>query len=463
MPRWAPRILLVFLLPSVAAVLVFLGVGAVAPGRTGDTIVLACLAATGVAGYLAVRIGRRLERMVAFTRAIAAGEIPARHPAHDGDDFGPLEQSLAEMRDRIAQSVATLEESRERTQGILGAMVEGVVLIGSTGEIMLVNECAARLFELPPGFDYQGRHLVEICRDPELQALVRETLSEGPPPSPRELTVGTGEVRHLSVGIARVGEPGVAPFAFVLVFHDITELKRLETMRRDFVANVSHELRTPLAAIRGYAETLLTGGLGDAKRAREFVAVIERHSERLSRLIDDLLILSDLEFRRIPLKDGDVPVGRLVDDVLELVAAKATRGKVTLCREIPEGLPPLRGDADRLQQVLINLADNAVKYTPAGGRVTIAARTDGGAGQTLEIRVQDTGVGIPAADLPRLTERFYRVDKARSRELGGTGLGLAIVKHIVQAHGGVLDIASTVNVGTTVRVTLPTRPAAAVA
>jgi len=252
----------------------------------------------------------------------------------------------------------------------------------------------------------------------------------------------------------------VAPLAdrigFVLVFHDITEIKRLETMRRDFVANVSHELRTPLTAIRGYAETLLSGALDDPTRARSFLGVIDRHSERLSRLIDDLLTLSDLELGKSPLKKDAVLLETLVDEVLEVLGEKAERGKVQLVKALPTGLPLLRGDSDRLQQVLINLADNAVKYTPAGGTVTIAAQgSTNGDTPCVEISVTDTGGGIPAEELPRLTERFYRVDKARSRELGGTGLGLAIVKHIVQAHGGKLHISSTLAVGTTVRFTVP--------
>jgi two-component system phosphate regulon sensor histidine kinase PhoR len=240
------------------------------------------------------------------------------------------------------------------------------------------------------------------------------------------------------------------------VFHDITEIKRLETMRRDFVANVSHELRTPLTAIRGYAETLLNGALDDPVRARNFLGVIDRHSERLSRLIDDLLTLSDLELGKSPLKREAVLLESLVDEVVEILGEKAERSGVRLVKHLPTGLPLLLGDSDRLQQVLINLADNAVKYTPRGGTVTIAAEVAAnGDVPSIVVSVTDTGGGIPSEELPRLTERFYRVDKARSRELGGTGLGLAIVKHIVQAHGGKLHIASTVNVGTTVRFSVP--------
>jgi two-component system phosphate regulon sensor histidine kinase PhoR len=315
-----------------------------------------------------------------------------------------------------------------------------------------MNRRAEDIFAIAPDTNYHGRPLIETCRDPELQELLRGTIATGVQVSLREITLAGEPKRSLAASVAPLADHT----GFVLVFHDITEIKRLETMRRDFVANVSHELRTPLTAIRGYAETLLSGALDDPVRARSFLGVIDRHSERLSRLIDDLLTLSDLELGKSPVKKEAVPLDTLVDDVVEVLGEKAHRGAVTLVKALPAGLPLLIGDGDRLQQVLINLADNAVKYTPPGGTVTIAAQSlpNGGA-PVVEVTVTDTGSGIPAQELPRLTERFYRVDKARSRELGGTGLGLAIVKHIVQAHGGTLHIASTANVGTTVRFTIP--------
>ena len=244
----------------------------------------------------------------------------------------------------------------------------------------------------------------------------------------------------------------------ILVFHDITEIKRLETVRSDFVANVSHELRTPLTAIRGYVETLLHRPPEDPKDANYFLAIIERHSERLSRLPEDLLTLSDLESGKLQLAHLPVDATQLIQRVLEVFWTQANTRKVKLKQVVEPGLPPLLGDSDRLQQLFINLVDNAVKYTPTGGQVIVAASTVLKAGDSeprVEISVSDTGPGIAEKDLPRLTERFYRVDKARSRDLGGTGLGLAIVKHIVQAHKGNLTIESVLQKGTTVRVLLP--------
>jgi two-component system phosphate regulon sensor histidine kinase PhoR len=267
--------------------------------------------------------------------------------------------------------------------------------------------------------------------------------------------------------------PDVPP-SYILVFHDVSDMKRLERIRRDFVANVSHELRTPLAAIGGYAETLLGGALDDPQHARRFLAIIERHTVRLGRLVDDLLTLSDLELGRTELRRVALQADDIVEATFEVLRNKAVQAGITLSCEVASDTPPLDADEDRLEQALVNLVDNAIKYTPRGGHVTVSAAAaqtaDAGDGtpvagldRFVELAVADTGIGVPPDDLPRLTERFYRVDKARSRELGGTGLGLAIVKHIVQAHGGWMRIDSEPGRGTTVRLYVPrfSRPDAA--
>ena len=239
-----------------------------------------------------------------------------------------------------------------------------------------------------------------------------------------------------------------------MVLHDLTELRRLEQVRTEFVANVSHELRTPLTAIQGYLETLLSGALEDRAHARRFLEVVARHTERLGRLLNDLTDLSNIELGKISLRIEPTELGEVVDSVTGIIRLRAQSAGVTLDAVLAADLPRVRADRDRLAQILINLVDNAVKYTPAGGQVTVSAHATSPG--LVEVAVRDTGVGIPAPDLPRITERFYRVDKARSRELGGTGLGLAIVKHLVIAHGGELRIASEVDKGTLVRFTLPT-------
>jgi two-component system phosphate regulon sensor histidine kinase PhoR len=323
-----------------------------------------------------------------------------------------------------------------------------------------MNARARALLALPPGPTERGRPLVELARDPGLAGLMHD-LAEGAAIASRDVVLGSA--RTLQVNAARLRDADGRVFGFVLVLHDVTELRRLEVVRRDFVANVSHELRTPLTAIKGYAETLLGPAGDDRETAKRFLAVIDRHSERLGRLIDDLLTLSDLELGRTALRIAPVAVGAAVDDVLQILGARFTHAGVTVEAEIAPGTPAALVDGDRLRQVLINLVDNAVKYTPGGGRIAVraAAVHEGQHAGMVQISVEDTGIGIPTGDLPRLTERFFRVDKARSRELGGTGLGLAIVKHIVQAHGGVLEISSTFGRGTLVRASFPAAPAAA--
>jgi two-component system phosphate regulon sensor histidine kinase PhoR len=348
-------------------------------------------------------------------------------------------------------------------------MVEGVLVVTARGEVVLLNERAREIFGLDPAQEYTRRPIVEICRDPELQQLLRDTIRMPATTTrlAREISLAGESPRVLTVNAAPV-HGDAAPLGYVLVFHEITALKRLEAVRRDFVANVSHELRTPLTAIRGYAETLLTGALDEPDNARKFLAVIERNAERLTRLIDDLLTLSDLELGRLGRQRTAVSVRAAIEAACEVIGERARRGGVTLHYEESDDLPPIDGDPDRVEQVLVNLIDNAVKYTPSAGRVTVAARRvtnedrdasafrpDPGGTDYVEIAVADTGIGIPSQELPRLTERFYRVDKARSRELGGTGLGLAIVKHIMQVHGGWMRIDSELGRGTTVRVGFP--------
>ena len=299
----------------------------------------------------------------------------------------------------------------------------------------------------------ERKPFLEVIRNTELHELFREGRA-----------AGEGSVSHRELHLARPVERRVQVNAVplrlaadevgvVMVLHDVTELRRLEQVRTEFVANVSHELRTPLTAIQGYLETLLSGALEERENARRFLEIVFRHTERLGRLLNDLTDLSNIEMGRVSLKLAPTRLDEVVDAVLAIMDSKAASGQVTLTSHVSPGLPPVPADRDRLMQIVINLVDNAVKYTPEGGRVTVQVQEP--ADGQIEVDVIDTGIGIPPADLPRITERFYRVDKARSRELGGTGLGLAIVKHLVFAHGGQLRIDSEPGRGTTVRVTLP--------
>ncbi len=407
--------------------------------------------------FLSRRMLRRIRRLVDFASRLARGEQAPYLVQEQNDDLGVLESQLGIMARNVATTIAELQIEHERLEAILRGMVEGVLVTNLAGSVVLMNQRARELLDLPAEHPGTGRRLVELVRDPHVADLTRE-LAAGALLASRDLELAGGRTLH--VNAAQVREPDDRPFGFVLVLHDVTELRRLEVIRRDFVANVSHELRTPLTAIKGYAETLLGAAGDDRATARRFLAVIDRHAERLGRLIDDLLALSDLELGRSPLRLEATPIAPIVDDVLQMLAARVGQAQLTVTSRIAPETRAVLADPDRLQQVLINVIENAIKYTHAGGRVAVrVAPADARHAGMVEIAVEDTGIGIPAEDIPRLTERFFRVDKARSRQLGGTGLGLAIVKHIVQAHGGTLSIDSTLGHGTTVHVLLPVAPA----
>jgi two-component system phosphate regulon sensor histidine kinase PhoR len=335
-------------------------------------------------------------------------------------------------------------------------MIEGVLVLDPKGRVLVINQQAERMFHLRQGGDIRGASILEASRHPEMRDILRDVLAFDFTKGPYRKEVELDEGRWFRVNAASFRIDQSRDSGSVLVFHDITEIKQVEILRSDFVANVSHELRTPLTAIRGYAETLRQSPPDDPANAQHFLSIIEKHAERLSRLTEDLLTLSDLESGKIELDFNPVDIARVVKSVLEMFSDQADKKQVTLEPVIEPGLPAVIGDVDRLQQLCINLVDNAVKYTPINGTVAVRAQRAmiNSSIEAVEVSVADTGMGIPEQAIPRLTERFYRVDKARSRDLGGTGLGLAIVKHIVQAHGAQLKIESALHKGTIVSVLL---------
>jgi len=442
-------------LPPALALVIMMATGVFSPLWAIFAILLGVLAGGASAIGIANSIIGRAERIEALAGALREHRAPGHVIPDDGDVMSRAERNLLQSADSILGEIGALTEQRDELEAILRSMTEAVVLTGARGEVILLNGQARKTFALNAEANYQGRDFVELCRDPRLQEFVAG--STGSPngdittaevhiqnPSPRYLAVSAAPVRRASGnGIARL-----------FVFHDITQLKTYETMRADFVANLTHEIRTPLSALYGYAETL-EHGVEDPETAKRFLGIIERQAKRLARLVDDLLSLSNLERGLSPLKLEEVAARSVLEDAAELMRERAERGGVTLTIEAPRELAPIHLDRDKMHQVFLNLIDNAIKYTPRGGRVTLIARAAGHSPAAIEMIVADTGEGIPAADIPRLTERFYRVDRARSRELGGTGLGLAIVKHIVQLHHGSMNIESRVGEGTTVTISLP--------
>jgi two-component system phosphate regulon sensor histidine kinase PhoR len=413
---------------------------------------VALLVALGIGIFVAGRVTRPVVEMQDVARQMSEGHFDVRAPARSPDEIGTLGRSLNVMAGRLREKIGDLEREQAKATAVLDAMVEGVIATDGHDHIILINERARGIFGLGTA-RVEHRPLLEVVRNVNLHDVLvagRDAMDGGvvsrevrlPEPADRVLQV------H-AVGLKFPGdERGV-----VMILHDITELRRLEQVRTEFVANVSHELRTPLTAIQGYLETLLDGALEEREHARKFLEIVFRHTERLGRLTDDLTDLSNIELGKVSLRLEPTSVAEIADSVVAIISPRASGGQVKVDARLPVDLPDVLADRDRLSQILINLVDNAVKYTPKGGQVTVEGRVD--AAGMVEVTVRDTGVGIPKADLPRLTERFYRVDKARSRDLGGTGLGLAIVKHLVLAHGGELDIESELWKGTSVRFTLP--------
>jgi two-component system phosphate regulon sensor histidine kinase PhoR len=429
-------------------------------GALGRALLIGLISASALALLVAYvffrRFSRRLGQLVEFSRQVAGGTLPHDFFSSKGrDEINVLERHLSEMSRKLRDDMQQIVAEKEKANSILRCMIESVLVLDPKGRVLVINDQAKKMFQVPLDRDVQGASIAELSRHPEMMAVMHEALELDFTDDGYSREVELDEGRWVRVNAVSLRNGAQERRGSILVFHDISEIKRLETVRSDFVANVSHELRTPLTAIRGYVETLLRAPPSNPEEAADFLGVIERNTERLSRLTEDLLTLSDLESGKMPLARRPVDIVQLAQRVLEVFWAQAKNKNIELSKQIDPGLPRLSGDFDRLQQLFINLIDNAVKYTPAGGKITFKAAKARTAPGLVQLSVSDTGCGIPEKDIPRLTERFYRVDKARSRELGGTGLGLAIVKHIVQVHQGKLEIESVGQKGTTVRVQLP--------
>lgn len=327
-------------------------------------------------------------------------------------------------------------------QALFNSMTEGVLLLDAAGRVQLVNEAFARLFSVAG--DVRGRTVMEALRLHQVQALVNQTLIEGQMQDGELTLPGVEEDRYFAVNGAAVSSLDGQRQGMILVFHDLTRLKQLENTRREFVANVSHELRTPLSLIKGYVETLIDGARDNPEVALKFLHTIERHADRLTFLIEDLLTISRLESGQILINLASTELRSVVARVVEDLASRAATRQVTLVNEVPEALQAV-ADPERLHQVFANLVDNAIMHGRVGGTVRIGAQAP--TEQTVELWVQDDGAGIPPEACARVFERFYRVDKARTREAGGTGLGLAIVKHLVLAHGGEVRVEGGLGTG----------------
>ncbi len=410
---------------------------------------LIILLLAGAASLLvSLGLSARIERLEEFSRRVAEGDFRPLPGDGSGDALEKLGASLNQTAARLDQTIRTLTEERNLSSAILGSMVEGVAVVNGAERLVFANHSFAEILELH-ALPKSGSALLEVVRQTEMIEAVRKVLA-GEPRVESEIVTGTLRQHFFAATVAsvRAGETSGA----VVVLHDITELRKLERVRRDFVANVSHEFRTPLTAIQGFAETLLAGAMNDPQHRERFLEIIVEHSRRLARLTEDLLMLSKMDADRLELEIRRVSVAQLIESCIETSRHRASEKEIAISVKPFNGLPDVAGDRRRLAEVLQNLLDNATQYTLARGQIAVSAEA-----RDAEVifTVADTGIGIPTADQPRIFERFYRVDAARSRELGGTGLGLSIAKHIVEVHGGRIWVESEIGRGSRFHFSVP--------
>jgi two-component system phosphate regulon sensor histidine kinase PhoR len=410
---------------------------------------LVMLFVTGIASLLISRsFSGRVERLEKFSLRVAEGDFRPIEADRTGDGLEALAVSLNETAARLDRTIRTLTEERNLSSAILGSMVEGVAVVNASERLLFANAGFAQILglDVPP---QSGSPLLEIVRQTELIEAVRDVL-KGEPRVETEIVTGTLRQHFFAVTVASVRAADTS--GAVIVLHDITALRKLERVRRDFVANVSHEFKTPLTAIQGFAETLLAGAIDDPQNRLRFLEIILEHSRRLARLTDDLLKLSKMDADRLELEIRRLSVSQFVESCIETIQRTAAEKDLRVSVNLQQPLPDIAADRRRLAEVLQNLLDNAMQYTPAGGQIMVSASASGG---EVTFTVSDTGIGIPQADQSRIFERFYRVDVARSREVGGTGLGLSIAKHLVEAHGGRIWVESDVGQGSQFHFTVP--------
>ncbi|MBA4541577.1 HAMP domain-containing protein [Thermoactinomyces daqus] len=419
------------------------------------SLALGLLFAYALAAFFSSRIAsgvtRPLEEITQVARDIAEKRFYRRVQQEGRDEVAHLGQAINRMARSLQKQMETIRKSERRLNSVIESMESGLIIVDPTGNVSLANRAFERMFSMPAS-DLIGHSYKKLSYPYDLSELITECAESGIRLR-KEIHLYYPEERMLLAHLTPmwVEKNGVG---VVVVFHDLTAIRRLEQLRRDFVANVSHELKTPITSIRGFAETLLDGAMHDRETCQEFLQIIHEESLRLQRLIGDLLDLSRIESKQFHLKTEIVPVDTLIYSAQKMVRDQLKAKDQNLTIEIDE-LFEVEVDPDRFRQIILNLLTNAIHYTPAGGHITVVARRRKSDWQLI---IGDSGIGIPESDLPRIFERFYRVDKARARNSGGTGLGLAIVKHLVEVHHGKIQVESKVGEGTSFILTFPLSP-----
>ena len=411
-----------------------------------QSFLIILVSSAAVAFLFSRRLTTPIRDMEHFTERLRRGETPGTLMIRSSDEIGLLAENINYMVDELQKRIAALQEEKAKVEAAFSSALDGILILDHQGRIETVNRGMWAMI----GERYRdivGKTPLEAFRSLGLQKALDQYRSCDMPVS-QEIELGDGDPVMLDVSITPVRGVDAAEGKTMLVFHDVTRLKKLERMRVDFVANVTHEIKTPLTAILGFVETLQEGAIEDRETAKKFLSTIARHAGRLNRLVEDLLTISNIELGEMRFCFESVALSGVAQSVLHMIQLKASEKKIELTSAIPEDLPLISADRDRLSQILINVLDNAVKFTSEGGTVTLSAAQ--AAGNEVVVKIADTGIGVPRDEIPRLGERFYRVDKTRSRELGGTGLGLSIVKHLMTAHKGRIEIESLLGRGTTV-------------
>lgn len=416
-------------------------------------ILTGIILASSIAVLLSIKLSRTITEPIKSinntAKKIAQGDLEQKIFTRSKDELGQLSHAINDMTLALKKQIQEVTAGKKRIEAILNHMVSGVLVISNRGIIQSINPEAIRMFgtsiKKAINKPYQS-----VIRNFGLQEMIEKVINTGEVES-YEFSTIYPENLTLKAYIAPVNHEGENK-QIVIVFHDITMLRQLEKMKTDFVANASHELRTPVAAIKGFAETLLDGALENETLSKRFIAIIDKEADRLIRLINDLLDLSRIEAKGAQLSAEPIDIGKLLHSSVVNLSNEAAEKEVKLEINVANDLPPVRANKDMITQAFVNLIDNAIKYTNSGGKVEVGAVVDEG---YLKIKFKDSGIGIPKEDVPRIFERFYRVDKARSKEVGGTGLGLSIVKHIMELHKGYVHVQSELGKGTTFWLALP--------
>lgn len=407
-------------------------------------VMIVLLITWGVSFWQTDHLRRLLKQITDFSRSLSRGDIDKRLFLREAGEFSEIADNLTSMSVTLQGMISQTEEERNRLNVILRSVPDALLIIDAKGLVTLSSSSVKDFFgDIPVA----GVRFAEVVRNHEFSGLIEE-VRKGLLPGMTEFSVETPEEKHLTVRVSPLFYRESDLSGFVAVFHDITDIRKLEQVRKDFVANVSHELKTPITAIRGFADTLLDGALSDHENAMRFVQTIKSNSERINALVDDLMTISKIEMGVIKVEKSLIDIEGVCENIMELFKARATSKNLYIQYRAVADFREIEADRNRLIQILTNLVDNAIKSTETGG-VTFGIDMEDG---KKFIFVEDTGIGVPAKFVSRLGERFFRVDPARSRKMGGTGLGLAIVKHLVKAHGWNMQIESIHGKGTRVKI-----------